>query len=105
MLDHSPCATEPLTFRRREALCSLSWEEQFGRPDRWPPTLRANEFSFVAQAEHAALWESTASGELALATRAKEMRAIRVEAFSNTWRVFVLLGRARSGASSAIAVR
>jgi hypothetical protein len=95
VLDHSPCAAEPLSFRRREGVCSPAWEEVFGRPDAWPMIVRAPVFSFVAQARDAALWQSTASGELHFPGLDNMMRPLRVDAFSNSYRVLVLLWEPR----------
>lgn len=91
VLDHSPSASEPLTFRRREAICSMAWEQQFGRIDRWPDELAVHEFPFVAQAQTAVLWQRPAGGEMRLCDHALQMRDVRVEAFSNSYNVLVLL--------------
>jgi hypothetical protein len=91
VLDASPCATEPLSFRRREAICSPTWETHFGRPDLWPSVLQAPTFAFVTEARQAAIWQSTASGELRLPDFTNVFHDLQIEAFSNTYSVFVLL--------------
>lgn len=91
VLDHSPCASEPLSFHRKEAICSSAWEERFGRPDAWPPILHAPTFSFVREARDAAMWQSTTSGELRLPDLANTFHELQIEAFSNTYSVLVLL--------------
>lgn len=91
VLDHSPCASEPLSFRRREAICSSAWETRFGRPDAWPPVLQAPVFGFVSAAGRAALWQTTADGDFRLPARDNEIRELRVSAFSNSYRLLVLI--------------
>ena len=91
LLDHSPCASDPLSFRRREAICSPAWEERFGRPDAWPPVLHGPTFGFVTEARDAALWHSTASGEFRFPDLDNAFRDLQLEAFSNTYCVLVLL--------------
>lgn len=95
VLEHSPCASEPLTFRRREAVCSTAWESRFGCPDRWPVPLCAPAFGFVAEAQEAVLWERPASGEYRFPDIDNVMRAVRVDAFSNRYSVLVLLWEPR----------
>ena len=91
VLDHSPSASEPLTFRRREVICSEKWEDRFGRIDRWPDALAVPEFPFVAQAQTAVLLERQTAGEMRLCDRSLQVRDLRVEAFSNSYKVLVLL--------------
>lgn len=91
VLDHSPCAAEPLSFRRREAICSPAWERRFGRPDAWPNVLQAPVFGFLSEARRAAVWQSTVEGEFRLAALDNEIRDLRVNAFSNSYRLLVLL--------------
>jgi hypothetical protein len=91
VLDHSPCAADPLGFRRREAICSVAWEGQFGRPDGWPTVLTSPVFSFVQEARRAALWQATADGEFRFPALDGEPWDLHVSAFSNTYSVLVLL--------------
>jgi hypothetical protein len=95
VLDHSPCSADPLSFRRREAVCSASWERRFGRPDSWPTVLSAPAFGFVVEAREAAMWQSKTAGELRFPDLGNELRGLSVEAFSNTYRVLVLLWEPR----------
>jgi hypothetical protein len=95
VLDHSPCASDPLSFHRREAICSPTWEERFGRPDAWPPVLSAPTFSFVSEARQAALWQSTTSGKLRFPDLGNAFRDLQIDAFSNTYSVLVLMWEPR----------
>lgn len=91
VLDHSPCVAEPLGFRRREAICSPSWEKRFGRPDIWPKVLSRPVFTFVDEARRAALWQATADGEFRYSALNDEPCDLRVSAFSNSYSVLVIL--------------
>jgi hypothetical protein len=37
VLGPGPCERDPLTFRRREAICSNAWRNRFEDPAVWPP--------------------------------------------------------------------
>jgi len=90
VLNAGPCAREPLTFRRREAVCSPSWRERFEDPTVWPRTLTAEPFGFVEQARAAGAL-GLPEGEWRYPDRDNEMTTLKVEAMTNTYRTFVLV--------------
>jgi hypothetical protein len=93
VLDVSPCASEPETYRRYEAICSPSWQEVFERPDAWPHTLDQTVFPWVTGARRAAVapieWEGR------WPDRDNTMVPIRAEIMSTSYRLLVLLWRPR----------
>ncbi|MBW3537182.1 MAG: ImmA/IrrE family metallo-endopeptidase [Actinobacteria bacterium] len=90
VLAPGPCQLEPLAFRRCEALCSGAWREQFEDPRAWPTVLARAPFGFVDQAQAAEIVK-TPAGDLAWRDRNQEELTLRVEAFHNTYRTFVLI--------------
>ncbi len=50
VLEPSPCASEPFSYRRKEAFHSAAYTRRFGEPRCWPTVLRENPYSFVAEA-------------------------------------------------------
>lgn len=85
---------EPLAFRRREAVCSGAWRERFEDPQAWPAVLECAPFAFVEQAQ-AARGFGPPSGEIAWPNRNQEFVSLKVEAFHNTYRSFVLIWKPR----------
>jgi hypothetical protein len=93
VLNADHCAREPLTFARREAICSASWRERFEDPAVWPRTLTAEPFGFVEQARAAGgLGFGLQEGEWRYPDRNNEMTTLSVAAMTNTDRTFVLVG-------------
>lgn len=81
---------EPLAFRRREAICSNAWRERFEDPARWPKHLHAEPYGFVEQACRCNAL-GPPEGEWTWPDRNLEPVKFRVEAFSNSYRTFVLI--------------
>lgn len=90
VLGPGPTKREPLTFRRREAICSNAWRERFEDPACWPKHLDAEPYGFVEQA-HRCNALGPPAGEWAWPDRNLEPMKLRVEAFSNSYRTFVLI--------------
>jgi hypothetical protein len=90
VLGRGPCGDNPLAFRRREAICSTTWRERFDDPAIWPRVLTAEPFGFVQQARACAAL-GLPSGEWKYPDRSNEMRTLKVEAMSNSYRTFVLV--------------
>lgn len=91
VVELSPCATEPLAYRRREAVCSKIWETRFGSPVSWPPVLCVTPFSFVDLAQDAQHSRDVIPGHFILPDLNNETVPLKVEAWSNSFHVFVLL--------------
>jgi len=62
VLGHPACGRDPLTFRRREAICSKVWRERFEDPALWPRTLTAQPFAVVEQARACAAFGPPVGG-------------------------------------------
>jgi hypothetical protein len=90
VLGAGPCDEDPLTFRRREAICSTSWRERFEDPALWPRTLAAQPFGFVEQAR-ACGGSMPPIGEWHYPDLNNEITTLKVEAMSNSYRTFVLV--------------
>lgn len=90
VLDQNPISEEPLAYRRREAVHSISWGERFTAPSTWPSRLTVNEFGFLSLARQA-LIRSPVSGEWTHSDRSGASVRLRFELFSNSYRVFVLI--------------
>lgn len=90
VLGPRPCQREPLGFARKEAICSDSWRTRFEDPNVWPRVLRADPFAFVDQARACAGF-GPLTGEWRYVDRNNEMKTLKVEAMSNTYRTFVLV--------------
>jgi hypothetical protein len=90
VLEIQPVSTDPLAFRRHEAVGSPSWREKIGGPWSWPSDVTAAAHGFVPVAA-AAAGLGRASGECRLRSRAGSQVAIKVEVLNNTYHLLVLL--------------
>jgi len=90
VLEADPCQREPLTFRRREAVCSSGWRERFEDPRTWPLRLEQGTFGFVEQAQ-AVSGHSAATGSWSWPNLNSEPVGLGVEAFHNHYHTFVLI--------------
>jgi hypothetical protein len=91
VIDCNHCHDEPLSYRRREAVCSGSWEPQFGSATNWPNVLAQPRFTFLSHARDAYVGSPPVSDEWSCADLNNTNRALRVELFSNHYRTFVLI--------------
>ncbi len=90
VLGPGPCELDPLTFRRREAICSNTWRDRFEDPAVWPRRLTAQPFAFVEQARACATLGPPV-GEWQYPDRNNEITTLKVEAMSNSYHTFVLV--------------
>lgn len=94
VLGPRPCQREPLTFQRREAVCSAAWRERFEDPAAWPAVLRAQPYSFVEQARACGAF-GPPMGEWTHIDLNNEPITLKVDAMSNSYRTFVLVWQPR----------
>jgi hypothetical protein len=90
VLGPGPTSREPLTFRRREAVCSKAWRERFEDPGCWPRHLQVKPYGFLEEARRCDAL-GPPDGEWTWVDRNLEPVKLRVEAFSNSYRTFVLI--------------
>jgi Zn-dependent peptidase ImmA (M78 family) len=90
VLDKSPCQPDPLGYKRREALSSAAWTERYDSPSHWPKILVGAPYSFVNDIN---LLTSLSSPKptMTYPNLNSEPTDLRVELFSNSYKVFVLL--------------
>lgn len=90
VLDKSPCQADPLGYKRREAVGSASWTDRYDNPADWPKVLCGQPYRFVNDIE---LLTSFAhpTPTMSYPDLDGEPTQIRVELFSNSYSVFVLL--------------
>jgi IrrE N-terminal-like domain len=87
----SPVSTEPLAFRRNEAMCSREWMQEFESPAQWPARLDVKLFSFLEVARRAGREGIPLAGEFQWPTLRSEQKRLRFEIFSNSYRLLVLM--------------
>jgi hypothetical protein len=90
VLDPGPTNRKPLTFRRREVMCSKAWRERFEDPAFWPKDLHADPYGFVEQARRCHAF-GPPDGEWTWPDRNLQPVKLRIAAFSNSYRTFVLI--------------
>lgn len=90
VLDQEPVNKDPLTYRRREAVHSPAWTEQFAPPSVWPTSLPEADFGFLTDVRRAQFL-SPASGEWSYPNLAGESVTLNYELFSNTYRTFAVI--------------
>ena len=91
VLDPSPVRQVPLAYRRREAIHSPAWAQQFAVPRCWPSVLAASKFPFLAAADQTPARAASPRLEVAWPTVDGEPTRLLVESFSNSYRLLVLL--------------
>lgn len=90
VFDQKPVSKEPLVYRRREAMHSPAWGEQFAPPNVWPTSLREDAYPFVGDIRRARFL-SPVSGEWSQANLAGESVTLNYELFSNSYSTFALI--------------
>lgn len=90
VLEKSPCQGDPLGYKRREAVGSASWTDRYDNPADWPKVLCGQPYSFVN-----AIGSLTSFAHPTPTMSYPDLDGaptqIRVELFSNSYSVFVLL--------------
>jgi len=90
VLDSSPCQSEPLGYKRREVICSRPWTEHFDRPTSWPHVLCVEPYSFISEVRRVDGF-TPPKCDWTYPNLNNEPTQLRVELFSNSYRVFVLI--------------
>lgn len=89
-LDEQPVSKDPLVYRRREAVHSPAWAEQFAPPSVWPTSLREETYGFLGDVQQAQFL-SPVSGEWSHSDLEGEQVSVNYELFSNSYRTFALI--------------
>jgi Zn-dependent peptidase ImmA (M78 family) len=90
VLDKSPCQIDPVGYKRNEAISSVAWSERYDHPSTWPRVICGQPYTFIDDIR-------TLNGFLAPKPTMRypnlnnEPTELRVELFSNYYKVFVLL--------------
>jgi hypothetical protein len=90
VLDQKPVSREPLAYRRREAVHSPAWAEQFAPPSVWPTSLCEETYGFLGDVRQAQVL-SPVSGEWSHGDLGGEQAMLNYELFSNSYRTFALI--------------
>jgi Zn-dependent peptidase ImmA (M78 family) len=89
VLEPSPCTTDPLAYRRKEAVTSKSWTKRFGHASAFPRVIADPPYGFVKGIRTLGTIPSPAV--LAYPDINNETADLQVELWSNSYRVFVLM--------------
>jgi hypothetical protein len=90
VLDQKPVSKDPLSYRRREAVHSPAWAEQFAPPSVWPTSLREEAYGFLGDVQRAQFL-SPVGGEWPHCNLEGEPVMLNYELFSNSYRTFALI--------------
>jgi Zn-dependent peptidase ImmA (M78 family) len=90
VLDKSPCYADPVSHRRREGMSSAAWGARYDRPAAWPKVLCGQPYSFVDDIKLIDTF-SVPRPTMTFPDLNNEPTELRVELFSNTYKVFVLI--------------
>jgi Zn-dependent peptidase ImmA (M78 family) len=88
VLATKPCRADPVGYKRREAISSPAWSERYEAPAGWPSVLCAQPYSFV---EDIGLAAGTPRPTMTYPDLNNDPTELRVELFSNSYSVFVLI--------------
>jgi Zn-dependent peptidase ImmA (M78 family) len=90
VLNKLPCQIDPLGYKRHEAVSSVAWTERYDSPSHWPTVLIGEPYSFV---DDIRLMSSLSLPEPAMSypNLNNEPTKLRVDLFSNSYKVFALL--------------
>src|SRR5207253_3020404 len=89
VMELSPCARDPIVYRRKEVVCSPRWEERFGSVFGWPHVLRSPPYTFVDLGPRAYASRTVVSGDLQLPDLRNDQVGLSVEVYSNSYKLFV----------------
>jgi len=90
VLDNSPCDVDPVAYRRREGISSVAWTERYDHPSGWPKVLSGRPYTFVDDVR-CLTGIGLVKPTMNYPDLNNEPTELRVELFSNTYKVFVLL--------------
>lgn len=91
VLDVSPLVPGELLYRRREAVLSTRFEEQFGPACSWPRVLRSPPYTFLAECANACIAGDIVKTTVALPDVNNACQQLDVEIFSNTYNLLMLV--------------
>ncbi|TDB38235.1 MAG: hypothetical protein D9V44_09430 [Actinobacteria bacterium] len=103
VLNRQPSCIAPLSFERREAFSSVLWRSRYHDPHNWPQWFDSGPFEAVVP-HVAAVSTLLESGSYKDPIRTRipwpdlngEIRAMRIEVFTNTYHIFVLFAPSRA---------
>ena len=90
VLENSPRQADPLGYRRREAVRSAAWGERYDSPAAWPKVLCAQPYTFVEDIKLLTGF-GLPKPTMNYPDLNSDPTQLRVELFSNSYKVFVLL--------------
>lgn len=90
VLDPSPISQEPLRYKRRQLVRSMSFGERFGK-GIWPGQLAISQYSFLAEASAATLSRVVVPGEWVRSDLAGKSVMLRTECFATGYAILVLI--------------
>lgn len=91
VMELSPCAVDPIAYRRKEVVSSPSWEERFGPVYSWPSILRSMPYSFVELGPRARTAGAVVRGDFRLPDLRNDPVTLNSEVHSNSYMLFALL--------------
>ncbi len=91
VLELSPCATNPLRYRRREVVYSAKWQTRFGDAAGWPHQLEATPYVFIDSIAPARRQGAAVPGALVLPDLRNESVTLSTEVYCNQYRNFALI--------------
>lgn len=94
VMDLSPCAREPLAYRRYEVLLSKRWGEEFGTA-YWPTVLHTKPYTFINSAEEARVSMGAVRTGFIFPDLRNEPIHLDAEVYSNQHNLFVLMWKPR----------
>lgn len=95
VLEPSPCSAEPISYRRREAFHSAAYTRRFGAPRCWPAVIREDPYPFVTEASKYVSNMFPPECDLSLPDLDNTPTELKVEIFTNSYNLFVLLWQPR----------
>jgi IrrE N-terminal-like domain len=90
VMDLSPRSRDPLMYQRREVASSTTWDQRFGSLCGWPTILRPVPYSFILLGPGAVAMRSVRSGTFRYPDLRNEQVDLKVEMYSNSYKLFVL---------------
>jgi hypothetical protein len=91
VIECRPAQSDPLAYKRHEALASSSWKSSFADPSTWPHLLQQPAYTFLSVCREAVVVPTAACTEWSLVDNEGRLRELHVEVFSNHYSVFALI--------------
>jgi hypothetical protein len=91
VMDVSPCSRDPLMYQRHEVVSSTAWDQRFGSLRCWPTYLQPVPYSFISLGPEVAATRSVRGGTFRHPDLRNEQVDLKVEAYSNSYKLFALL--------------